>query len=136
MSKEKEDPIIEQVLEHIPGITTFLAADGEGVEMPHDDVLVEAIIHNLWVQKIPVDNGSKVNLLPYRIFQAMKILEENMIKDQSPVKEIRGVPILVEGKVKLLLTQSSSNSSNTICSISSGQATSIVQCNTGKASSI
>lgn len=57
-----------QVLEHILGTTTFSAADAEGVEMPNDDVLVEAIIHNLWVQKIPVDNGSKVNLLPYQIF--------------------------------------------------------------------
>lgn len=41
---------IMQVTEHIPGIVSFLATDGEGVEMPHDDTLVvEAIIHNFKV---------------------------------------------------------------------------------------
>lgn len=35
--------------------------------MPHEDALViEAVIHNFRVQKVLVDDGSKMNLLPYR----------------------------------------------------------------------
>lgn len=40
--------------------------------MPHDDALVvKAIIYKFKVQKILVANGSKVNLLSYRVFKAM-----------------------------------------------------------------
>lgn len=71
-----------QMTEHIPGVVHFSTADGEGIKMPHDDALVvEAIIHNFKVQKILVDDGSKVNLLPYRMFQAMNIPEKNLVKD-------------------------------------------------------
>lgn len=45
-----------------------------------------------------------MNLLPYRVFKAMKIFDEDMVKDQAPVKGIGGVPMPVEGKVQLLLT--------------------------------
>lgn len=51
-----------------------------------------------------MDDGSKVNLLPYRVFKAMKIVDEDMVKDQAPVKGIGMVPVPVEGKIKLLLT--------------------------------
>ncbi|XP_043811021.1 uncharacterized protein LOC122723298 [Manihot esculenta] len=76
-----------------------------GVQMPHDDALViEAVIYNYRVKKILVDDGSKVNLLPYRVFQQMGIPEEQLVWDQAPVKGIEGVPVPVEGKVKLALT--------------------------------
>lgn len=94
-----------QVTQHILRIVSFSAADGQGVEMPHDDALVvKAIIHNFWVQKNLMDNGKKVNLPPYHVFQAMKILEENLVRDQTPIKGIGVVLMQVEGKVKLLLT--------------------------------
>lgn len=53
-----------------------------------------------------MDDRSKVNLLPYRVFQAMKLSEENLVKDkdQAPIKGIGGTPVQVEGKIKLLLT--------------------------------
>lgn len=42
--------------------------------MPHDNVLViEALIHNFRVRKVLVDDGSKVNVLPYQVFQQMRI---------------------------------------------------------------
>lgn len=89
-----------QVAEHIPRVVSFSVADGEGVKMPHDDALVvEAIIHNFKVQKILVDDGSKVNLLPYRVFKAMKIADEDMIKYQALVKGIGRMPMLVEGRL-------------------------------------
>lgn len=70
-----------QVTEHIPGVVHFLAVDGKGIEMPYDDALVvEAIIHDFIVQKILVDDGSKVNLLPYLVFQAMKIPKKNLMR--------------------------------------------------------
>lgn len=34
----------------------------------------------------------------------MKILEECLVKDQTPIKGIRGTPVPIEGKIKLLLT--------------------------------
>lgn len=58
MPRRKETEVI-QVAEHIPRVVHFPAADEEGVEMPHDNVLVvEAIIHTFKVQKILVDDGS------------------------------------------------------------------------------
>lgn len=102
---KKKDVEVMQVIEHILRIVSFSATDGEGIEMPHDDTLVvKEIIHNLRVQKNLVDIGKKVNLLPYHVFQAMKILEENLVRDQTPIKGIGVVLMQVEGKVKLLLT--------------------------------
>ncbi|XP_043816658.1 uncharacterized protein LOC110624299 [Manihot esculenta] len=96
---------VMQVVEHSPVAITFSLEDAQGVQMPHDDALViEAVIHNYRVKKILVDDGSKVNLLPYRVFQQMGTPEEQLVRDQAPVKGIGGVPVPVEGKVKLALT--------------------------------
>lgn len=60
---------VMQVIEHIPIVVHFSKVDGKGVEMPHNDALVmEAIIHNFKVENFLVDDESKVNLLPYRVF--------------------------------------------------------------------
>ncbi|XP_021616527.1 uncharacterized protein LOC110617827 [Manihot esculenta] len=56
------------------------------------------------VCKILVDDGSKVNLLPYRVFQQMNIPEEQLVRDRALVKEIGGTPMVVEEKVKVALT--------------------------------
>ncbi|XP_043807307.1 uncharacterized protein LOC122721954 [Manihot esculenta] len=96
---------VMQVVEHSPVTITFSPEDAQGFQMPHDDALViKAVIHNYRVKKILVDDGSKVNLLPYRIFQQMGILEEQLVRDQAPFKGIGRVPVSVEGKVKLALT--------------------------------
>ncbi|XP_043809109.1 uncharacterized protein LOC122722469 [Manihot esculenta] len=96
---------VMQVIEHSLVAITFSPEDAQGVQMPHDDALViEAVIHNYRVKKILVDDGSKVNLLPYRVFKQMGTPEEQLVRDQAPVKGIRGVPVSVEGKVKLALT--------------------------------
>ena len=66
-----------QIVEHSPMAISFSPEDTQGVQMPHDNALViEAVIHNFRVQKVLVNDGSKVNLLPYRIFQQMNIPEE------------------------------------------------------------
>ncbi|XP_021617996.1 uncharacterized protein LOC110619046 [Manihot esculenta] len=96
---------VMQVAEHSPTVISFSLEDAHGIQMPHNDALViEAVIHNYRVRKILVDDGSKVNLLSYRIFQQMRILEEQLVRDQAPMKGIGGVPVPVEGKVKLALT--------------------------------
>lgn len=65
VGKLKEVEVME-VIQHIPEVVSFSATDGEGVEMPHNDALVvEATIHNFRVQKVLVDDGRKVNLLPH-----------------------------------------------------------------------
>ncbi|XP_021603907.1 uncharacterized protein LOC110608935 [Manihot esculenta] len=94
-----------QVVEHSSATISFSSEDAQGIQMPHDDALViEAIIHNYKVKKVLVDDGSKVNLLPYRVYQQMGIPEEQLIRDQAPIKGIGGTPVTVEGKVKLALT--------------------------------
>ncbi|XP_043811987.1 uncharacterized protein LOC122723548 [Manihot esculenta] len=101
-SREGESSSAEvmQVVEHSPGAITFSPEDSQGVQMPHDNALViEAVIHNYRVKKILVDDGSKVNLLPYRVFQQMGISEEQLVRNQALVKGIRGIPVPVEGKV-------------------------------------
>ncbi|XP_043807332.1 uncharacterized protein LOC122721975 [Manihot esculenta] len=66
---ENSSAEVMQVVEHSPVTITFSLEDAQGVQMPHDDALViEAVIHNYRVKKILVDDGSKVNLLPYRVF--------------------------------------------------------------------
>lgn len=51
-----------------------------------------------------VDDERKVNLLPYRVFKAMKITDRDMMRDQVPVQGIGRLLMPVEGKIKLLLT--------------------------------
>ncbi|XP_043809844.1 uncharacterized protein LOC122723104 [Manihot esculenta] len=98
---ENNNAEVMQIVEHSSTTITFSSEDAQGVQMPHDDALViEAIIHNYWVKKILVDDGSKVNLLPYRVFQQMGIPEEQLARDQAPIKGIGGTPVTVEGKKK------------------------------------
>ncbi|KAG8649282.1 hypothetical protein MANES_08G083970v8 [Manihot esculenta] len=73
---------VMQIVEHSPMTIAFSSEDAQGIQMPHDDALViEAIIHNFRVKKVLVDDGSKVNLLPYRVFQQMGIPEEQLVRD-------------------------------------------------------
>ncbi|XP_021623843.1 uncharacterized protein LOC110623224 [Manihot esculenta] len=103
-SGEGHNREILQVVEHSPVTISFSSEDAHGIKMPHDDALIiEAIIHNYRIRKIRVDDGSKVNLLPYRVFQQMRILEEQLVRDQAPVKGIGGVLVAIEGKVKVAL---------------------------------
>ncbi|XP_043817339.1 uncharacterized protein LOC122725002 [Manihot esculenta] len=96
---------VMQVAEHSPTVISFSPEDARSIQMPHDDALViEVVIHNYRVRKILVDDGSKVKLLPYRVFQQMRIPKKQLVRDQALVKGIGGAPVPVEGKVKLALT--------------------------------
>ena len=67
---ESSSTEVMQIVDHSPMTITFSSEDAQGIQMPHDDALViEAVIHNYRVKKVLVDDGSKVNLLPYRVFQ-------------------------------------------------------------------
>ncbi|XP_021616528.1 uncharacterized protein LOC110617828 [Manihot esculenta] len=104
-NREGSSAEVMQIVEHSPMIISFSPEDAQRVQMSYDNALViEAVIHNFRVQKVLVDEGSKVNLLPYRIFEQMNIPEEQLVRDQAPVKGIRGTPVAVEGKVKVALT--------------------------------
>ncbi|XP_043818261.1 uncharacterized protein LOC122725289 [Manihot esculenta] len=93
---------VMQVVEHSPMVISFSPEDAHGIQMPYDDALViKAIIHNYQVRKILVDDESKVNLLSYRVFRKIGIPEEQLVRDQAPVKGIGGTPINVEVKLPL-----------------------------------
>ncbi|XP_021602621.1 uncharacterized protein LOC110607765 [Manihot esculenta] len=78
-SREGSSSEVLQIVKHSPVTISFSPEDVHGVQMPHNDALViEAVIHNYRVCKILVDDGSMVNLLPYRVFQQMRILEEQL----------------------------------------------------------
>ncbi|XP_021602366.1 uncharacterized protein LOC110607545 [Manihot esculenta] len=103
-SEEGSSAEIMHIVEHSLVTISFSPEDAYGIQMPHDDALViEAVIHNFGVRKVLVDNGSKVNLLPYRVFQQMNIPEEQLVRDQALVKGIGGTSVAVEGKVKVAL---------------------------------
>lgn len=90
---------------HLLTIISFYPKEAEGVQIPYDGALiVEVIIHNFKVQKVLIDDSSKVNLLPYRVYQQMAIPKEKLMRDQAPIKGIGGGLVAVEGKVKLALT--------------------------------
>lgn len=49
--------------------TSYSSKDVVGIEISHDNALVvEAIIQNFLVQRILIDDGSKVNLPPSHVF--------------------------------------------------------------------
>ncbi|XP_021599733.1 uncharacterized protein LOC110605450 [Manihot esculenta] len=103
--REGSSSEVMQVVEHSPAVISFSSKDAYEIQRPHDDALViEAVIYNYRVKKILIDDGSKVNLLPYRVFQQLRIPEDQLVRDQAPVKGIRGAPVVVEGKVKVALT--------------------------------
>ncbi|XP_021598919.1 uncharacterized protein LOC110604945 [Manihot esculenta] len=113
-NKNESGAKVMQVTEHSLIIISLSSKDARGVQMPHDDTLViEAVIHNFRVRKVLVDDGSKVNLLPYRVFQQRNILEEHLMRDQVPVKGIEGTSVAVEGKVKVAFTLGESPLSRT-----------------------
>lgn len=90
-SGERSNSEVLQVVEHSPTTISFSPKDAHGIQMPHDDALIiEAVNHNYRVRKILVNDGSKVNLLSYRVFQQMRIPEEQLVRDQAPVKGIGG----------------------------------------------
>ncbi|XP_021602396.1 uncharacterized protein LOC110607567 [Manihot esculenta] len=80
--REGSSTEVMQVAKHSPTVISFSLEDAHGIQMPHDDArVIEAVIHNYRVRKILVDDGSKVNLLPYRVFQQMRIFEEQFVRD-------------------------------------------------------
>ncbi|XP_021618808.1 uncharacterized protein LOC110619606 [Manihot esculenta] len=88
-SREGSSNEVMQIVEHSSLTISFSPEDAHGVQMPHDNALIiEAVIHNFRVRKVLVDDGSKVNLLPYRVFQQMNISEKQLVRDQASVKGI------------------------------------------------
>ncbi|KAJ9183398.1 hypothetical protein P3X46_007260 [Hevea brasiliensis] len=84
---------------------SFSTQDDWGHKTPHDDALViETIIHNFWVKKVLVDNGSKVNLVHDVVYQQLMVHMDFLIPNQVPINGQGRVSVLVERKVRLALT--------------------------------
>ncbi|XP_021631774.1 uncharacterized protein LOC110629168 [Manihot esculenta] len=129
---ESSSAEVMQVVEHSPVTITFSLEDTQGVQMPHDDALViEAVIHNYKVKKILVDDGSKVNLLPYRVFQHMESLRSNWY-ETKPQSKGSGSPSTYGGESKAgPHSGRSANDSYSLCGVLSSQAPPELQRNTG-----
>ena len=53
---------------------TFTEEDAHMIHHPHSDALVvSALIGNIYVHRLLVDNGSSVNILAYNTYQKMKL---------------------------------------------------------------
>ncbi|XP_022846369.1 uncharacterized protein LOC111369122 [Olea europaea var. sylvestris] len=83
---------------------TFRARDLEGISYPHDDALViSAVVANLEVKRILVDNGSGANILSQKAFARMGISPKQLKAVKIPLQGFGGGVIIPEGIVELSL---------------------------------
>ncbi|XP_021607564.1 uncharacterized protein LOC110611490 [Manihot esculenta] len=136
-SREGSSNEVMQIVEHSPMTISFSPEDAHGIQMPHDDALViEAVIHNFRIHKILVDDESKVNLLPYRVFQHMNILEKQLVRDQTPVKGIGGTRGGERKDKGGLDTERTTHVAHPLCDIPYGETALELQYHTGKTGAI
>ncbi|XP_077228551.1 uncharacterized protein LOC143861521 [Tasmannia lanceolata] len=90
----QEDPVI-----------SFSTKDYNGLQVPHDDVLViRLIIANFDVGKILVDTGSSVNVWHLETLEEMKLGEGGLGPAEYSIYGFSGVSVQVSGKIDLPIT--------------------------------
>ncbi len=84
---------------------SFSDEDLEGVETPHDDVVVISMIVNKFdVKRVLVDNGSSANVLYYHAYQKMGSTGSQLRRINAPLVGFTGNSVPVEGEVSFLVT--------------------------------
>ena len=98
MKSRKENPLRTCLI-------IFGLEDEIGVMTPHTDAMViMAIINNFKVERVLVDDGSSVNLLPYHVLQKIGIWEYCLMPVYSKLKGLEDIPIPAEEKIILPIT--------------------------------
>ena len=84
---------------------TFLDADLEGCQHPHDDPLViRAVVANKTVHRVLIDNGSSVDIIFVLTFDKMGIGKEKLEPVNAHLRGLFGERVLPLGSVQLVLT--------------------------------
>ena len=84
---------------------TFTEEDARHVNFPHNDALVlTAMISNINVHKVLVDNGSAVDILYYETFLKMGLGVDKLKPITTPLYGFTGHSIMPEGSIELPLT--------------------------------
>ena len=84
---------------------TFLDADLEGCQHPHDDLLViRAIVANKTVHRVLVDNGSSADIIFMSAFDKMGIGREKLEPVNAHLRGFSGEKVLPLGLIQLVLT--------------------------------
>ena len=83
---------------------TFTEEDAQGVQFPHNDVVVIFLnIANYDVRRILVDNRSSADILFYNAFSRMSILDGHLRPISSPLVGFTGDAVPVEGMITLTI---------------------------------
>ncbi|XP_063935619.1 uncharacterized protein LOC135147089 [Daucus carota subsp. sativus] len=84
---------------------TFTEGDARTVHHPHSDALVvSAVIGNINVHRLLVDNGSSVNILAYSAYQRMKMADKDMMACYNELYGFTGNAVQIIGRVRLPIT--------------------------------
>ncbi|XP_050207584.1 uncharacterized protein LOC126657006 [Mercurialis annua] len=91
---------------------SFGSADGEGINLPHQDPLViSGLIENFWVMRQLVDEGSSVNLITKQAYLGIGCSILNLKPVKTPLVGLGGAPIQAEGVAELTVELGKENGS-------------------------
>ena len=92
-------------LPRIDTTITFSNSDLEGCQHPHDDPLVvRAIVANITVHRVLVDNGSSADIIFTSAFDKMGIGREGLEPVSTHLRRFSGEKVLPLGSIQLVLT--------------------------------
>ena len=92
-------------LPRLDTIITFSDFDMEGCQLPHDDPLViRVVVANKIVHKVPVDNGSSIDIIFTSAFDKMGIRREKLQPINAHLWGFSGENVLPLGSIQLVLT--------------------------------
>ena len=84
---------------------TFLDANLEGFQHPHDDPLViRVVMANKTVHKVPIDNGSSTDNIFASAFDKMGIKMEKLEPVNAHLRGFSGDKVMPLGSIQLVLT--------------------------------
>ena len=92
-------------LPRLDNTITFSDSDLEGCQHPHDDPLVvRAIVANITVHQVLIDNGSSADIIFASAFDKMGIGRENIEPVNTHLRGFSGERVLPLGSIQLVLT--------------------------------
>ncbi|XP_021801470.1 uncharacterized protein LOC110745657 [Prunus avium] len=83
-------------------VISFTQKDMEGIEFPHNDALVVTLrVANLMVKRVMIDGGSRADVLFWSTFKRMKLDENEIQRNPTPIYAFEGMKVQPIGDVTL-----------------------------------
>lgn len=84
---------------------TFIGEDARTVHHPHSDALVvTAVIGNVNVRRLLMDNSSSINILAHSMYEKMKMVDKDMMVFYYELYSFTGNAVQIVGRVKFPIT--------------------------------